>query len=267
MSEGTVSFSLVKYSGDWQEVGAQVIAEGSLTIFVNGSELATLMCTPHDPAQLALGFLANEELIRSISEVPVLYTCPGEGCVDIWSVPPQRIITSGCGGGLTFSNLLNDTAFAQQLASVPPVSISPERLAELARLMQFPDSLYARARGVHAAALSDGQQILIVAEDIGRHNTLDRLRGECLRRGMDSTGLILLTTGRISSEMLFKGAKMGCPLIASFSSPTSLSVNLARAWNITLCGYLRRKSLTVYAHPERLTDLSTGTAETASADK
>jgi FdhD protein len=93
---------------------------------------------------------------------------------------------------------------------------------------------------------------VIVAEDIGRHNTLDRLRGECLRQGIDSRGMILLSTGRISTEMINKAVKMGCPVVASRTSPTSLTVGLARAWNITLCGYVRRNKMNVYAHPERL---------------
>jgi FdhD protein len=91
-----------------------------------------------------------------------------------------------------------------------------------------------------------------VAEDIGRHNTLDRLRGECLRSGLDPHGLILLATGRISSEMIQKAVRMGCPVVASRTSPTSLSVGLAREWNITLCGYVRRNRMNVYAHSERL---------------
>ncbi|MCI0876238.1 MAG: formate dehydrogenase accessory sulfurtransferase FdhD, partial [Chloroflexi bacterium] len=104
------------------------------------------------------------------------------------------------------------------------------------------------------SALSDGERLVIVAEDIGRHNTIDRLRGECLRREMDPEGLMLLATGRISSEMINKAVKMGCPIVASRTSPTSMSVGLAREWNITLCGYVRRTRMNVYAHPERLLD-------------
>ena len=92
----------------------------------------------------------------------------------------------------------------------------------------------------------------MTAEDVGRHNTIDRLHGECLLRGVDPAGLILLATGRISSEMIHKAARMRCPIVASRTSPTSLSVGLAREWNITLCGYVRRNRMNVYAHPERL---------------
>jgi FdhD protein len=253
MADGAVPFRYSIYDGEWQEVEAEVIEEGQLTIFVNGIELATLMCTPRDPLQLALGFLANEELISDIKEVEILYACPGGGCVDIWLAhstwdkPRRKIITSGCSGGQTFSDL---SAAHDPLES--DLRISPDQVASLIAQLQSRESLYARARGVHTSALSDGENLVLVAEDIGRHNTLDRLRGEALRRGIDTRGMILLSTGRISSEMINKAVKMGCPVVASRTSPTSLTVGLARAWNITLCGYVRRNKMNVYAHPERL---------------
>ncbi len=167
--------------------------------------------------------------------------------------PRRKIITSGCGGGLTFAEL---AAFQPPVCS--DLTITPEGLASLIAKLQDQDSLYARARGVHTSALSNGERLLVVAEDIGRHNTLDRLRGECLRTGLDSNGLILLATGRISSEMIQKAVRMGCPIVASRTSPTSLSVGLARQWNITLCGYVRRNHMNVYSHPERLTSGAAG---------
>ncbi len=251
-SKGTVSFGYQVYDRKWRSVKAEVIAEGYLTIFVNGSELATLMCTPLDPLQLALGFLANEELIHSLDEVKVSYVCRSGGCVDIWlshsirERTQRRIITSGCSGGLTFAAL---AAYRPPLQS--DRRVEPHQLGSLMVQLQDRSSLYARARGVHTSGLSDGERLLFITEDVGRHNTLDRLRGECLRRGVDSSGMILLTTGRISFEMILKAATMNCPIVASRTSPTSLSVHLARAWNITLCGYVRRHYLNVYAHPER----------------
>lgn len=130
--------------------------------------------------------------------------------------------------------------------------IDPQRLAPLFRMLHSPESLHAKARGVHSAGLSDGEHILAMIEDIGRHNTIDKLRGLCMSKSIETQGRILLATGRISSEMLRKGALMGCPIIASRNSPTSMSVAMAEAWNITLVGYVRRNSLRVYAHPERL---------------
>lgn len=254
MSDGTVNFNYHIFNNDeWEEVEAEVIAEGFLTIYVNGQELATMMCTPRDPLQLALGFLANEDFIDGLDQVKIAHVCDAGDCVDLWLAHPivdrprRRIITSGCSGGQTFSDLA---------AHLEPVysnlSIHPEQLGELINQLQSQESLYARARGVHTSALSDGERLVVLAEDVGRHNTLDRLRGECLLRGLDPAGMILISTGRISSEMINKAAKMSCPLVASRTSPTSMSVGLAREWNITLCGYVRRNRMNVYAHPERL---------------
>ena len=259
MTDGTVPFRYHKYAGEWREVEAEVIEEGMITLFVNGRELASLMCTPRDPLQLALGFLVNEEFITSYEEVAIDYVCPAGDCVDIWLTktvwdrPRRRIITSGCGGGLTFVDLAE-----HQDPVTAEFAIDPQKIGEFMIQLQTRDSLYARARGVHASALSDGEQLVVVAEDIGRHNTIDRLRGECLRQGLKPEGLMLLATGRISSEMIYKAAKMGCPIVASRTSPTSMSVGLAREWNITLCGYVRRRSMNVYAHPERLLDTDFG---------
>ncbi|HEX6305638.1 MAG TPA: formate dehydrogenase accessory sulfurtransferase FdhD [Anaerolineales bacterium] len=255
MSDGTVFFNYHIYKDDeWQAVEAEVIDEGFLTIYVNGQELATLMCTPRDPLQLALGFLANEDFISSYDQVEIAHVCDAGDCADIWlshsilDQPRRKIITSGCSGGQTFSDL---AAHLEPVTS--NLSVTPEQLSLLMTQLQSQDSLYARARGVHTSGLSDGERLVIIAEDVGRHNTLDRLRGECLQRGIDPAGMILLSTGRISSEMINKAAKMGCPLVASRTSPTSMSVGLAREWNITLCGYVRRTRMNVYAHPERLT--------------
>jgi len=132
------------------------------------------------------------------------------------------------------------------------MKIPAARLHVLFNQLQARGSLYARARGVHAAGLADGEQLLAMAEDVGRHNTLDKLLGTCLRLGIETRGRLLLATGRVSSEMMQKAAQMGIPFVASRNSPTSLSVEMARAWGITLVGYVRRQTLRVYSGPERL---------------
>jgi FdhD protein len=157
------------------------------------------------------------------------------------------ILTSGCGGGVTFDDL---TKAVEPLQS--SITIGPQKLAELLIEMQQRATLYARSRGVHTSALSDGEKIVVLAEDVGRHNTIDKIRGACLIEKIDPRDKILLCTGRISSEMINKAARMGCPIVASRTSPTSLSVQLAREWNITLAGYVRRDQMKVYAYPERL---------------
>jgi FdhD protein len=260
--EGTwpARYVIVRRDG-WQAVDAAIIHEQLVSIFVNGQELATMMCTPVDLRALAVGFLANEGVIDSMDEVRALHRCPSGACIDVWLKradfePPRRmILTSGCGGGVTFDDLT---------AAHPPVTeeihVSPDRLWDLMDALYGRAHLYSEARGVHTSAWSDGERIILAAEDVGRHNTLDKLRGKALLEGVYTRGGVILTTGRVSSEMINKARSMGVPLVCSRTSPTSLSARLADDWGITLVGYLRRNSMNVYTHPDRV--LRTPSAQT-----
>ena len=259
MSDGVVTFTFEEFQHGWQTVEGEVIEEGFVSIFVNGAELATVMCSPREQDRFALGFLCNEGLINSMDEVRAVHVCPSGACVDVWLTrsdfvrPDRLILTSGCGGGVTFDDL---TKAVEPLESA--MTIEPQRLAALLIEMQQRATLYARSRGVHTAALADGEKIIVLAEDVGRHNTIDKVRGACLIEQIDPHDKILLCTGRISSEMINKAARMGCPIVASRTSPTSMSVQLAREWNITLAGYVRRDQMKVYAHAKRLKTVETG---------
>jgi FdhD protein len=252
MGFGTVESKWFEYRRGWTQVAAEVIEEGLVTIYVNGVELATIMSTPQEQDLLALGFLKNEGFIDGLGSVDHVRISEDGCCVDIWlthAIPkPKRvIITTGCGGGVTF-----DDPSIEIEPLEDDLMITPKALVDLFPKLHSPGSLYARSRGVHAAGLSDGEKVLVVTEDVGRHNTIDKLMGVCLLEGIETNHHILLATGRVSSEMLRKGALMGCPIIASRNSPTSMSVEMAQAWNITLVGYVRRDSVRVYTHPERL---------------
>ena len=126
MNEGALPHHYHTYDGTWHEIEAEVIAEGSLTLFVNGRELASLMCTPHQPLPLALGFLANEGFIQSIDEVAIAHICARESCADLWlthPIPadlPHPTITSGCTGGQTFADLSARMAPPKHEARVSP---------------------------------------------------------------------------------------------------------------------------------------------------
>jgi FdhD protein len=248
----------------WQEVEGAITEEILLCIHVNGKELATFMCTPHDQDELALGFLRSEGIIQNLHEVRLLTVSDHGTCVDIWlnrsdfELPTRRIITSGCGGGVTFED-----PTLRQAPLNTRVTISPKQIFERMRDLYQAGSLYQVTQGIHTSALSDGERLVLLAEDVGRHNTIDRLWGKALKQGIPTKGLILLATGRISSEMLAKAAKMEVPIIASRTSATSLSVALAQVWNITLIGYVRRNSLRVYTAPQRCLEAFEGSLASA----
>lgn len=263
MSDGVVKAAWLEYRGQWSNVDSEIIEEALLMLSVNGEELVGIMATPKEQDQLALGFLKNEGLIDSLEEVETVHVSEDGCCVDVWLKRPIKrlerpIMTSGCGRGLTYDHSEQDIEPLQD-----DLKLDPSLLFELLNQLHIPGSLHARVRGVHTAGLADEERVVAVAEDVGRHNAIDKLRGKCMLHGIETHGKSLLTTGRVSSEMLRKGIRMGCPVLASRNSPTSMSVAMARKLNVTLVGYVRRNSMCVYAHPERLgyadEELSSGT--------
>ena len=240
------------YDGECRPVRGVVPMEDLITLYVNGLPLVSLMCTPTQLEELALGFLFNERLIEGLDQVAVLELCGGERCVDVWlehdiGAPQLRVITSGCSGGTTFEDVVSVHHCIES-----DLRITPQRVTGLVQEFLRATALYRRAGGVHGAVLAEGERLLCAAEDIGRHNALDKIAGICLRRGQPMRDRVLLTTGRVSSEMVNKVARMGVPIVISRTSPTSLSVQLAQAWSITLIGYTRRRSFRVYAGAERI---------------
>jgi len=236
----------------WEAVDGDVIEEQPLSIYVNGQEFVTLMCTPIALDSLVLGFLAAEGIIGRMDDVSLLDITHRGAVADVWlrhqvSLPEGRVLTSGCVGGMTFTDL---TATRAPIRSTR--QINREQVFTLMEQLHEAAVLYRRSRGVHTSALSDGERLLVVAEDVGRHNTLDKIRGECLQRGIPTADGILLTTGRISSEMLRKSADMQVPIVISRTSPTSLSLDLAEAWGMTLIGYVRGNHMRVYTGGWRL---------------
>lgn len=252
MPAGSVGVTWEVYDKRWSRSEGEVIGEAVITINVNGDELVSLMATPDQQAELALGFLVNEGLMADLNDLDHVHVSEDGCCVDVWlqhaiKIPERRVITSGCGGGVTFEQPEVTVGHVEA-----DLRMTPDQLFAMFRRLHFPDSLHARARGVHASGLSDGKQIFALAEDVGRHNTIDKIVGMCLQQNIQTEGKALLATGRISSEMLRKGVRMGCPIVASRNSPTSLSVKMADAAGITLVGYARQGKLRAYTHSFRL---------------
>ena len=244
---------IVRYrGGSFETVEIPVVGEQPLTIFINGHELATLLCTPVKLDYLVLGFLSFEGIIRALDEVKSLEVFSEDGVADVrltkTFIPPRRrIVTSGCTGGITFGMPMEGVKTFHEEAI-----LHPEQPFDLMKQLYAEAHLYRESRGIHAAALSDGKRLLLVAEDVGRHNALDKIHGEALLQWIPTAGNILLSTGRISSEMLRKGAHMRTPFVISRTSPTSLAIAAAKRLGITVICYCRSEGFNVYSHPERL---------------
>ena len=234
-----------------QPAAKPVIREALCTLHVNGREWLDLLCTPRQIQALVYGFLANEGVIAAPGEVRSLEIADGYLGVTLQDPaivpPPRRALTTGCGGGTTFVDVAG--AFAPLQADL---RVTPTQVLALMKRLHENATLYQASGGVHASGLASGDELLLVAEDVGRHNTLDKIRGACLLGGLSPRSKILLTTGRISSEMLIKAVRMAVPVLISHSSPTDLAVQLARALNVTLIGYARGSRFDVYAAEDRV---------------
>ena len=233
--------------GRFQEVKAEVVREQPLTVYVNGERFLTLLCSPFDLEPLVLGYLWMEKVIAGLDEVTGLSVSEVDGRADVTltrpvTLPTERILTSGCGGGITFR--IDPRLFPRVRSTL---KVKPEALAARLHDLLRDARHYHASRGIHGAALADADRVLLVAEDVGRHNAVDKLKGLALLRGLPTDDRILLSTGRVSSEMLLKAARMGVPLIASRTSPTEMAVALAEQLGVTVVGYLRGESLNLYA--------------------
>ena len=240
-----------------QDVDGMVVTETHICISVNGQELATFMASPVYLQEMALGFLANEGIIETAADVRHLHLSQKGTCVDVWLqdsgfTPPRKfIITAGCGGGVTFDDLSGEH---EPLSPDIPLTATTTQLAELMRRTHLGAEMYQEARGIHTAVLATPEQLLLQVEDIGRHNCVDKIRGAAMMADIRTEGRLLLTSGRVSSEMINKARRLATPIVCSRTSPTSLSVALADAWNITLVAYLRQDRMRIYTHPERIAE-------------
>ena len=229
------------------EVAGEIVREQPLTIWINGEKFLTLLCSPLKLEALVVGYLWMEKVVLSLDEIRRLEVSPVDGRADVTlahpvTLPTERILTSGCGGGITFR--IDHRLFPRLSSSL---RVAPETLSARMKDLFAAAVHYKESRGIHGAALSDGERLLVVAEDVGRHNAVDKVKGEALQRGIPTEDRILLSTGRISSEMLLKAARMGVPMVASRTSPTEMAVGLAEQLNITVCGYVRPDGLNLYA--------------------
>jgi FdhD protein len=234
----------------------ETVREFPLLLTVNGREMATLIASPHDLRFLVAGFLRLQGFVTSMDDFLMLSVCNDFGManVRIRGEIPERlkpVLTSGCGTGITFT-LPEARRSTSAMEGPEGRKIAPEAVFALMDELARHAESYRSHGGIHSAAVGDGATLLLCAEDIGRHNTLDRIAGEALIKGIDLNGTILVTSGRVSTEMAAKASLLGISLIASRTSPTDMAVKMCQEAGITLIGYLRGRRFTVYSHPERL---------------
>lgn len=236
-----------------------VASEVPLTIFLNDEQLLTLLCTPDKMEYLAIGFLFSEGIINSAEDIESLDLNKKTTTIRIKTknkpdinremIFGKRIITSGCGKGMTFFDYRD---FSQCEKITSGIKVSADKILQLMSDFQKKSELFRETGGVHSAALSDGEIILLFAEDLGRHNALDKIFGQALSENIGLADKLVLTSGRLSSEITIKAVKRGIPMIVSPSAPTDLAVRIAKEVSITLVGFARGRRLNIYSGGQRI---------------
>ena len=249
-----------------------VAVEEPMEVRVNGASFAVIMRTPGADRDLAAGFLLAEDVVRSADEIGAIEYCQDTtdegrhntinvtvsgGAVDRFATRlgerRQVMMTASCGlcGRRTIESLRSRVAAVAGAWTVPAAVIAslPDRL-------RSSQAVFASTGGLHAAGLFDRSGVLqLSAEDVGRHNAVDKLAGRTLLAGkhpLDDS--ILLVSGRTSFELVQKALLAGIPLLAAVSAPSSLAVDLAQQAGITLCGFVRGGHFNIYTHRRRIAD-------------
>ena len=235
-----------------------VVREFPLTIVLNNQELVTLLCSPTNLKYLTIGFLFSEGLLKSKDAVKKIIVDDRRGIVRVEAegvgeldkdILFKRLITSGCGRGASFYS----AADVQNQAKVESrIEISTHHVLAMVSEFQHRSLLHRATGGVHSAALCDAKDVLVFSEDIGRHNAIDKIFGECLLEGITTDNRLIITSGRVSSEILLKVAKRNIPILISKSAPTDLGVKLANDLGVTLVGFVRGKRMNVYSNDWRI---------------
>jgi FdhD protein len=223
-------------------VTLDAVEEAPVWLELNGAPAVTWMCTPDRLDELVVGWLFGEGYIDRVSDVVRMRPCTQE--LGFWvDVPPERydtvegaerrrVLASGCGAVTTILGSLSSVPRRR----TPPPELDTPKLRRLFKELFARGERYKETGGVHAAALTDGEALLFHAEDIGRHNAVDKVMGAALYAGRSPEDLILLVTGRISGELAYKAARARAAVVATPSVPSSIAVDIARSAGMVLIG-------------------------------
>lgn len=247
-------------NGEVHLVEDVIVTEFPLTIMLNGQEFATLVCSPEDMEELVIGFLASEGIIsryEDIKDIQVIETI-GKAIVTTNRVNKlnemfhsKRYVTSCCGKSRQSFYFYNDARTVKPIETKNKV-LSIQDCFSLMEKLQKSSTVFQNTGGVHNAALCDENGIVVSRSDIGRHNALDKIYGYCLKHSISIEDKVIAFSGRISSEILLKAAKIKCGIVLSKSAPTELALRLAKELGITTVGFIRNKTLNIYTNPERI---------------
>lgn len=231
-----------------------VIVEYLFTIFLDGEEYITLICTPESLEELAVGFLHSESIIEGLDDIENISIFEEKGYINIdlrsrellnKKANVKRTITSGCGKGSIYYNEIDNLKLNPYSSNK---ELPFEDISKIMSEFNKQSKLFKDTGGVHSVALSDFKEIIYFEEDIGRHNALDKIIGKCLKNNVDVKDKAVLTSGRITSEIVLKCAKLNINYIVSRSAPTNVAIDLANIVNIKIIGFARGTRMNIYTY-------------------
>ena len=260
----TQAIEAVNEYGDVETVS--IPAERALTVYVDKRELVTLMTLGAQPELLVLGYLRNQRLVQSVSDIDsitvdwevgaaAVKTCSGIDQIEERTA--RRVVTTGCGQGSVFGDLMADI----DTLVLPHATLSQAQLYGIVNAIRLQESTYKSAGSVHGCALFQGQDMLVFVEDVGRHNAIDTIAGwmwmqdaaqttDALR--MQGTDKVFYTTGRLTSEMVIKSAQMGVPIVVSRSGITQMGHAVAQQLGLCAIGRATNRHFVCYSGRDRL---------------
>ena len=249
------------------ELGRQkttfIPGERSLTIYLDKREVVTLMTLGSAPEALVLGYLRNQRLVESAEDIESIQVDwetdsaavkTRRATVDIDAITSKRVVTTGCGQGTMFGGLMEDMA---QIRLPDGPKLHQAAIVDLLEQIRAHETIYKKAGSVHACAVferagDDRVRLLHLIEDVGRHNAVDSISGLLWLAKRQGEDLIFFTTGRLTSEMVIKGAQMGIPFLLTRSGVTQMGLELAKKTHLTLLSRCSGKHFEIYNAPERV---------------
>ncbi len=252
-----LTFSIDALNEQGETVPTRIAGEHPLTIYVDRHELVTLMTLGGAPEALTLGYLRNQRLVASVEDIAAIQVDWEVNAVAVTThagtgVEPRRVekrtVTTGCGQGTVFGDLMAD---------IDAIRLPADRRLDQATLyglldsVRHHESIYKQAGAVHGCALAQGAEILMFVEDVGRHNAVDAIAGQMWLDGLGGEDKIFYTTGRLTSEMVIKTAQMGIPFLVSRSGLTQMGYELASRVGMTMIGRAQGKHYLLFSGQER----------------
>jgi FdhD protein len=251
----TVEIDAINENGE--VVPTSIAGENPLTIYLDKRELVTLMTLGQAPEALTIGYLRNQRLVSGLDDIEAVQVdWDTNACAvrtrrpleDIESRTARRTVTTGCGQGTVFGDLMDDI---EAIRLPGDTRLDESTLHGLLDAVRRHETIYKAAGAVHGCALFRGTELLYFVEDVGRHNAVDAIAGLMWLDGIEGSDKIFYTTGRLTSEMVIKAAQMGIPFLVSRSGLTQMGYDIARRVGITMIGRSQGRHYLIYAGAER----------------